>query len=466
MTEPNHNIGNISMKEARKIRAGFVGFGEINTPREFIDSRCAAAAELLKKNGIELVQTAPVSDDPQGKEAARAAAELTGKDFDLLIVCIAGWIPSWAVFKVIGKFKHIPMLLWGLTGWQDGERFVTTADQAGSTALRKPMADMGYNFKYIVNYRGQGTRIDEIMAYARAARAVNLLKNAKIGMAGYRDMQLYGTLYDGVSLKGRFGIEIEHFDLLELAQMIESLNNSETQKLVEYIEKNWDFVKAPKDGTIENSAKLFQAVKQKINERSYDAFSFVDVDGIKKLMHFAPAGSLTLLHDKMDICTVPENDSMGAVTQLIVHYLTGQVAAYLEFYEFMENGALMGVPDYVPREIVNGKVTVMPNAFGEFGEGLLNVSRLKTGKVTLSRLSYSGSEYTMHIATATAKTPIKWEEAGWAPPAPQLPSLDIIFDIPAEDFIQKVMGQHYIISYGDNRALLESLCAILKIKVI
>jgi hypothetical protein len=47
-----------------------------------------------------------------------------------------------------------------------------------------------------------------------------------------------------------------------------------------------------------------------------------------------------------------------------------------------------------------------------------------------------------------------------------LPSLDVIFDKPAEDFIQKVMGQHYIISYGDNRALLENLCATLKIKVI
>jgi L-fucose isomerase-like protein len=450
----------------RKIKAGFVGFGEINTPREFIDNRCAAAAKLLEDNGVELVMTAPVSDDPKGTEAARAKTELSNQDFDLLVVCIAGWIPAWAVFTVIEKFKHIPMLLWGLTGWRDGDRFVTTADQAGSTGLRKPMEDMGYNFKYIVNYRGQAPRIDEIMAFAKAARAANLLKDSKIGMAGYRDMRLYGTLYDGTSLKGQIGPEIEHFDLLELSQIMQSLDSKETGKLTKYVENNWKFVKAPQAGTVENSVKLFQALKQKIEERKYDAFSFVDVDGIKKLMQFAPAGSLTLVHDKMNIPTVPENDSMGAVTQLMVNYLTGQIAAYLEIYEFMEDGALMGVPDYVPREIVDGEVTVMPNAFGEFGEGLLNVSKLKTGKLTLARLSYSGNEYTMHIATATAKAPIKWEEAGWAPPAPQLPSLDVIFDKPAEDFIQKVMGQHYIISYGDNRALLENLCATLKIKVI
>ena len=39
-------------------------------------------------------------------------------------------------------------------------------------------------------------------------------------MAGYRDMRLYGTLYDGVSLKGRIGPEIEHFELLEIAQLL------------------------------------------------------------------------------------------------------------------------------------------------------------------------------------------------------------------------------------------------------
>ena len=55
-----------------KIRAGFVGFGEVNTPREFIDARCRTAADELIKRGVELVETAPVSDDPDGVQAQRA----------------------------------------------------------------------------------------------------------------------------------------------------------------------------------------------------------------------------------------------------------------------------------------------------------------------------------------------------------------------------------------------------------
>jgi len=454
------------MGSIRKIRAGFVGFGEVNTPREFIIGRCDAAAKSLESLGIEIIVTPPVCDDPAGAEAERAIRELSARDFDLLILCIAGWIPTWAVIKVAEPFKHKPMILWGLSGWKTGDRHVTTADQAGTTALRKPMTDMGFKFKYLATLRGKDPDFASITSYAEAARAASLLRTARVGMAGYRDMRLYGTMYDGVSLKTKIGPEIEHFDLLEIAGLMEIIDTREVDALAASLRKRWLFTKEPKPGTIEISVKLFLAFKAKILDRKYQGFSFSDVDGVKKLMKFAPAGSLTLLHDEMDICSVPENDAIGAVTQLMVKFLTGQVGAYLEFYEFLEDGALLGVPDYVPAEIVDGKVSVMPNAFGDFGEGLLNVSRLKTGRVTLCRLSHSGSDYVMHIATGTARTPATWEEAGWAPPAPQLPSLEIAFDTPVGDFIQKVLSQHYIISYGDNRNKLEALCAILGVQVI
>ncbi len=47
-----------------KIHAGFVGFGEVNTPREIIERKCREARKCLEKLGIESIATAPVSDDP------------------------------------------------------------------------------------------------------------------------------------------------------------------------------------------------------------------------------------------------------------------------------------------------------------------------------------------------------------------------------------------------------------------
>ncbi len=60
----------------RAIRAAFVGFGEVNSPRELIEEKCALAQEALEAQGLELVTTPPVSDDPAGHDEARAVADL------------------------------------------------------------------------------------------------------------------------------------------------------------------------------------------------------------------------------------------------------------------------------------------------------------------------------------------------------------------------------------------------------
>ena len=186
---------------------------------------------------------------------------------------------------------------------------------------------------------------------------------------------------------------------------------------------------------------------------------------MKKLLGFPPAPIFMLLADEEGLATIPENDCLGNVTQLMVKYLTDQAAPYLEFYEFFENSVLAGVPDYVPAAVVDGDVTVMPAAFGELSEGILNVSKVKGGELTMCRLTCIDGEYYMHMVKGFGKTPMKWEEAGWTQPAPQLPGLEILLD-DVESFAQNVMCQHYIISYGDNTEVIKNLCDMLGIQII
>ena len=452
----------------RAIKAGFVGFGEINSPRDLIERKCLAARRALEERGIELVATEPVRDDPEGKEEARARAELAGHDFDLLIVCIAGWIPSQTVINVISDFAHKPMVLWGLTGHTENGRLVTTADQAGTTALRDTMDALGFRFKYVYDTPDGGpSAADKVLQFGKVARAASLLRQAKIGMMGYRDMHLYATLVEGVSLRRLLGPEVEVFDLLEIVQQMESFSSEDIARLIAELREEWTFVKPVENRTLEKGVRMYLALERKVRERNYQAMSLVDVYGVKKLLHFPPAMVLLLLVDKGGVASIPENDGLGAVTQLIVRYLTGQVGAYLEFYEFFADRVLIGVPDYVPSAIVDGSTRVLPwPEFGGLTDGILNVSKLQTGQVTLCRLASRGDRYRLHIATREAVTPRSWEEAGWAPPAPQLPSLEVILDGCVDDFAQQVLGQHYIIAYGDHRQELCDLCRLLGIAVV
>ena len=219
--------------------AGFVCFGEVNTPREVIARKAAEARRLLEGAGIELVTTEQVSDDPAGADVARAVRDLSRGEFDLLILCVAGWIPSHAVVSVLTPFRHKPLLLWGLAGWVERGRLVTTADQAGTSALRKPMADMGLRFRYFYEMYDKPVNMGRIVAYARACKAAGLLQGARVGQMGYRDMNLYGTMFDGVSLRTRTGIEMEFMEMLEMVQRAEKVPAAEIQEVVAHVKKDW-----------------------------------------------------------------------------------------------------------------------------------------------------------------------------------------------------------------------------------
>jgi L-fucose isomerase-like protein len=255
--------------------------------------------------------------------------------------------------------------------------------------------------------------------------------------------------------------------MLEMVQNIEMLDLEKIKDGVAFVKNEWKFKKECDEAIIETGVKYALAIGKKIEERGYEAVTLIDVDGMKKLLGFPPAMVFMLLEHYYGVLTTPENDVMGNVTQLIMRYLTGQMAPYLEYYEFFRRSVLIGVPDYIPAAVTEGDIEVLPTAFGLLSASLLNVSKLKTGEVTCARLVYKKGRYYMHVYTGEAKTPPAWEEFGWEPPAPQLPSLEVeLHSCTVEEFAQKVSSQHVIVAYGDHREAINDFCRLLDIEVM
>ena len=109
-------------------------------------------------------------------------------EFDFIVVCIAGWIPSWAVIKTVHQFSHKPMLLWGLTGYYEDGKLLTTADQAGTAALRKVFEDMRFRFKYVYNmpdknpWHKEDFKLRKIM---QCNESIKKIKNRDDGLQRY-----------------------------------------------------------------------------------------------------------------------------------------------------------------------------------------------------------------------------------------------------------------------------------------
>jgi len=447
---------------------GFVCFGEVNTPIERLHMKHDEALAALQAKVENVVDGGLVIDDPAYETADAAYAKLAGLDLDCLVVCVAGWIPTHAVIRVTDHFRHVPMILWGLCGWKENGRIITTAEQAGTTAIRPAFEVLGYTFKYIYNIIGKEWPMGKITSYIAACRARKNLRSARVGTMGYRDMLLYGTQYEGNSMRGQMGVEVEPYEMLEMVRAIDTLEPAKVAEGIEYVKTNWTFKKACDDSVIEKGVKYALAIAKKIEERGWEAITLIDVDGMKKLEGFPPAMVFMLLEHYCSVLTVPENDVMGAVTQLIMKYISGQkIVPYMEYYEFFENSMLIGVPDFVPAAVTDGDVTVLPAAFGLLNASLLNVSKVKTGYITCARLAYLNGWYKMHVYTAEAKTPPAWNEFGWDDPAPQLPSLEVFPDsCTVEEFAQNVCSQHVIFAYGDHVEALRDFCNMMDIELV
>ena len=450
-----------------KNTVGFVCFGEVNTPIERLNMKHDEALAALREKVENVVDGGLVIDDPAYETADAAYAKIAGLDLDCLVVCVAGWVPTHAVIRVTDHFRHVPMILWGLCGWKENGRIITTAEQAGTTALRPAFEALEYTFKYVYNIIGKEWPMEKITSYIAACRARKNLRSARVGTMGYRDMLLYGTQYEGNSMRGQIGVEVEPYEMLEMVRAIDTLDAEAIAEGVNFVKENWVFKKACDDSVIEKGVKYALAITKKIRERGWEAITLIDVDGMKKLEGFPPAMVFMLLEHYCDILTVPENDVMGAVTQLIMKYITGQTVPYLEYYEFFENSMLIGVPDFVPKSVTDGDVTVLPAAFGLLNASLLNVSKVKTGYVTCARLVYLKGKYKMHVYTAEAKEPPAWNEYGWDDPAPQLPSLEVFPDsCTVEEFAQNVSSQHVMVAYGNHVQALRDFCAMMDIELV
>jgi L-arabinose isomerase len=108
------------------------------------------------------------------------------------------------------------------------------------------------------------------------------LENRKVGMMGFRDMKLYNTLYEGLSLKSKLGVDIEYFEMLEMVQQSEKIKETEVDELLKKIKGEWDFEKPADDDFLKKGIRYYLAIKNISEENGYQAISLKDVDGMKK----------------------------------------------------------------------------------------------------------------------------------------------------------------------------------------
>ena len=443
------------------LKAGYVSFGTMYYEPANLAKISARAEKQLENAGIELIKTSPVYGE--GAEPERAVRELKAGDWDFLIANVINWIDVRGVTRVLMAFRDKPMVLYSFGGFTEGDTLISPAAGAGSTALRYPLEQWGFTFKYLFNPPDSPMDVEGILQFGRAARAAARLKTARIGMVGWNDMGLYTTGYNPVLMRDKLGPEIESVDLLQLDKKMNALTEEEVAKSIAEWTKNWEYpLGVPNPEVIERAFRMYLATLQICQEKNFSGFSYKCVDGIDLEMNATHAVPSSLLASS-GIPYVDENDIGNLVAELMLKWISGKQTMFIEHYEHHPEWILLGEDGYIPSDFIEGNPQIKSIATVLLG-GIAHCSNMKKGRMTLACLSEDKGGYRMHIVSGEGKERPQWVEMGV--PLPSWPSVKFYPDVPVRRILDHVQSQHFAAVYGDYVQELIDLCGILGIKAV
>jgi L-fucose isomerase-like protein len=364
-----------------------------------------------------------------------------------IIIILSGWAQSPPILRVISNCKNIPVYVLGLAGYYTGQGLIAPSAAAGASLLKYSLNNLEYKFHIDVQRIGEEINLDKLLDFTCAAGAFKSLKDIKIASIGYACSNLPPFMYDGNLIKKVTGVEVENIDLIEISEKIKTLKKSELNDYKENFINEFEFSGKIPESEINTQAQFCIAVEKIVHENNYKAITMKCGSGTGKYFKFTPCMVLSSIGSKIDaIC---ESDVYNLVLQVALSEMSAGKSMFLEFFEFYKESILMASCGFAPYSICKIPKKVMAHDWGGDG-GIMNISDLHEGLVTVSTLFPNEGRLNIHMAKGTGKTPEMFQEEGWAKrKGPKIPSLEIKLCGDNDYFIENIKGPHYMVTYGD-----------------
>ena len=442
------------MKSLSPPRVMVVPFAYPDYPQADIRSQIERSIELLEVNGVDVIAAPAVITS---EDLPKTAAFLRSTDFDLLLALLVSWVEAPLFVATLRPFFSQPILLWSHTIYSEDGVGLTLGALPAAGVLRETLEEMDARFWFMYGMPGDPGLVETVQTLARSAAAVRALSTSRIGLLGYASMGMYTGTIDHTQLRHQLGPEIEHLDQYEIVARFNNLpedipDASQAQADGWHLSENV----AKKD--LNKSFRMLEAIKGLCKERAWDALTVKCQYELSRTFGMAPCLALSILGD--EIVTSCEGDVPLVVSQLLLHYLTGEPTSYGDLHNATSTHTLWGACGFAPLSYAYDRPLI--NKHTALYEGLLNSSPYKTGSVTLARLGARKGHFKLHVASGTAELPPPFHEVG----CPTYPFVNVAMDGDIAAFMQNISSQHYAIAYGNVLTELRQVGQLLDIEVI
>ncbi len=427
-------------------------------PEDIARERINSRVELLEKQGIEVNFLGSLGDHDEilVEKTGNKLEETIGSSCCIILV-YSGWSESTGIINIISDYLHLPIIVWSLAAYRDKSGLIAPAAAAGASLLRHTLDSMNAKYSCIYESIDSTPGVDAVIKNINLFSSLRKFRKTKIASIGYACSNLYPFMYDGTLIKAKTGIHVDNLELLELKVLAEDTEGNETESFKKEFTKRYDPEKQLSDSEIDMLSKYYIAALKLIEKHDYKGITIKCGSGPGEFLGFTPCMLLSLLGERVNaIC---EGDVYGLLAQTIVNRLTGLKPTFLEVFEFYKDSVMMASCGFAPFSLCKKDcIRIYQHEWDGCG-GLMNISQLKTGEVTLFNFFIRNNNLEMHVFSGKGDIPERFQEEGWhGHRGPMIPALNINIDSGIDTFKDNIAGPHYLILHGNHLDVIEDYC--------
>ena len=152
-------------------------------------------------------------------------------------------------------------------------------------------------------------------------------------------MGMYTGTIDHTQLRRQIGPEIDHVDQYEVVARFEKISDSDVQELMPKAEA-WKMSDRVVTDDLRRAFRMYTAIRSLVDEHRWNALTIKCQYELSRTFGLAPCVPLSVLGD--EVVSSCEGDVPLVVSQLILHYLTGDPTSYGDIHAVTDTHTLWG----------------------------------------------------------------------------------------------------------------------------
>lgn len=419
---------------------------------------------ILDNIGVDHTQTLPLSDIDT---SAVVKGNVRNCEYDLVLLFLVGWIDPNVAVDLLIDLKDKPILIWSLDYFRCKQKKSHLGTLAGFISIKGSLEQIGIKFTYLYGNTNKSDLTAELTDIVAAAQAVTQIRKSRLGMVGYTALGMYPAMAHPLEIKKTLGTEIVPIDNHTLINLCNTACKAkDMNKNLDSFRKIYSFTTPLEEKDEKMCLAMTEAIRQLVAANNLSAITLRCCFELAIDFGFAPCVPLSILSN--EFVTSCESDIPVTLSQLMLHYVTGQPAAYVDILMMEDFRIYCACCGFGAFEYARSKKCI---AYSTAGKGdndltyrrLTNSSGYEDGIYTLARLRFSGEDRVfLQVILGENKNDFEpFYELG----CENFPSLGLIVKQNTSKLLEKLESQHFAIIKGNVVKKLKYLCKFMGIEM-